>query len=135
MRRAGAGIRGGGEPEVLRAAPRVQRQRARQRGRRVRPYLPKENAHFVRVAKGSLLEARSWLLKGKRRRYWPEADYDRAWRLSCRTLKAMVRYLQYLDSCDGELPESIAGPRPAKKRAARKPKSPEQNPEPEEPRI
>ena len=98
-------------------------------------YLPKENAHFVRVAKGSLLEARSWLLKGKRRRYWPESDYEHAWRLSCRTLKALLRYLKYLDSCDGELPESIAGPRPAKKRAARKPKSPEQNPEPEEPRT
>jgi four helix bundle protein len=77
-------------------------------------YLPKENAHFVRIAKGSLLEARSWLLKGKRRGYWPESEYEQAWRLSCRTLKALLRYLQYLDSCDGQLPESIAGPRPAK---------------------
>jgi four helix bundle protein len=97
-------------------------------------YLPKENAHFVRVAKGSLLEARSWLLKGKRRRYWPEADYEHAWRLSCRTLKALLRYLKYLDSCEGQLPESIAGPRPARKRA-RKPKKPgtpnTRNPEPE----
>ena len=104
-------------------------------------YQPKENAQFVRVAKGSLLEARSWLLQGKRRSYWPEADYDRAWRLSCRTLKALLRYLQYLDSCHGQLPESIAGPRPAKKRRPRKPKNPRtrkgtpnpRNPEPEEP--
>ena len=92
-------------------------------------YLPKENAQFVRVAKGSLLEARSWLLQGKRRRYWPESDYEHAWRLSCRTLKALLRYLKYLDSCDGQLPDSIVGPRPARKRAARKP----ENPEPEEP--
>ena len=94
-------------------------------------YVPKQNAQFVRVAKGSLLEARSWLLKGKRRRYWPDSDYEHAWRLSCRTLKALLRYLKYLDSCDGQLPESIAGSRPAKKGAARK--NPEQNPEPEEP--
>jgi four helix bundle protein len=101
-------------------------------------YLPKENAQFVRVAKGSLLEARSWLLQGKRRRYWPPADYEPAWRLSCRTLKALLRYLRYLDSCDGQLPESIDGPRPAKKRG-RNPRTRNsgkpRNPEPKEPRT
>jgi len=74
-------------------------------------YLPKENAHFVRIAKASLVETRSWLLQGKRRNYWPPADDERAWRLSCRTLKATLNYLRYLDSCDGQLPASIAGPR------------------------
>jgi four helix bundle protein len=53
-------------------------------------YLPKENASFVRIAKGSLIETRNWLLKGKRRNYWPVADYEAAWRLSSRTLKAGV---------------------------------------------
>jgi four helix bundle protein len=65
---------------------------------------PRENAQFVRWAKGSLAETQTHLLHGKGRRYFSEEDFERAWNLSRRAIGATTRYWQYLDSCDGEVP-------------------------------
>jgi four helix bundle protein len=75
-------------------------------------YYPRENAYFVRVAKASLAETQDALLKCRRRKYWPPADFERAWRLSCRTMKAVPNYLRYLESCDGEIPGKPQPPDP-----------------------
>ncbi|HVL65964.1 MAG TPA: four helix bundle protein [Vicinamibacterales bacterium] len=74
-------------------------------------YFPKENAAFVRVAKASLLETRNYLQEGRTKRYWHPEQFSRAWRLSCRVLKAIVPYLLYLESCAGKLPADRQEPR------------------------
>ena len=66
---------------------------------------PRENAGFVRIAKGSLTETQNHLLKGDARGCWRSDDFARAWRLSCRVMKAIVPYLLYLEGCKGD-PES-----------------------------
>lgn len=66
---------------------------------------PRENAGFVQIAKASLTETQNHLLHGKRRGCWKADDYTNAWRLSCRTMKAIVPYLLYLEGCNGEVPE------------------------------
>ena len=60
---------------------------------------PSENAGFVRIAKASLTETQNHLLKGDARGCWRADDFKRAWRLSCRVMKAIVPYLLYLESC------------------------------------
>ena len=70
-------------------------------------YYPRENAAFVRCAKGSLTETENHLLLGKRRKWITEAAFNEAWELTERALKATTRYLAYLDSCDGRLPGSL----------------------------
>ncbi len=63
-------------------------------------YYPRANAGFVRIAKGSLTETQNHLKEGKSRGCWKEEDYTKAWRLSCRTMKAIVPYLRYLERCN-----------------------------------
>jgi four helix bundle protein len=60
---------------------------------------PRENAGFVRIAKGSLTETQNHLLRGNSRGCWTADDFTRAWRLSVRTMKAIVPYLRHLESC------------------------------------
>ena len=60
---------------------------------------PSENAGFVRIAKGSLTETQNHLLRGNSRGCWKADDFTTAWRLSVRTMKAIVPYLKYLESC------------------------------------
>ncbi|HJR59221.1 MAG TPA: four helix bundle protein [Vicinamibacterales bacterium] len=67
-------------------------------------YYPRENARFVRIAKASLTETQNHLQAGNRRDYWTAGDFEKAWRLSCRAMKAIVGYLRYLEGCHGELP-------------------------------
>lgn len=64
-------------------------------------YRPRENARFVRIAKGSLIETQTHLRRGKARDCWTPEDFERAWRLSCRTMKALVPYLRYLEALKG----------------------------------
>jgi four helix bundle protein len=66
---------------------------------------PRDNAGFVRIAKGSLTETQNHLIKGKSRGCWSADEFTRAWRLSCRAMKAIVPYLRYLESCKKD-PES-----------------------------
>lgn len=67
-------------------------------------YYPRENAPFVRWAKGSLTETENHLLLGKRRNWISAAAFDEAWQLAERALKATTRYLAYLESCEGRVP-------------------------------
>ena len=75
-------------------------------------YYPRENARFVRIAKGSLSESRTHLLHGRTEKYWSEDQFDQAWTLSRRAMGATVGWLRYLESCDGQIPETPAGPDP-----------------------
>jgi four helix bundle protein len=70
-------------------------------------YYPRENASFVRFAKGSLTETQNHLLLGKRRNWITEAAFNEAWALAERALKATTRYLRYLESCEGRAPGSV----------------------------
>ena len=63
---------------------------------------PRENAGFVRIAKASLTETQNHLLRGDSRGCWRADDFTRAWRVSVRTMKAIVPYLRYLESCKGD---------------------------------
>lgn len=67
-------------------------------------FYPTENAQFVRWAKGSLGETNNHLLYGKRHKYFDQADLEAALRLCRRAIGATTRYLQYLESCEGEVP-------------------------------
>jgi four helix bundle protein len=67
-------------------------------------FFPKVNANHVRIAKASLTETQNHLIHGNAQRYWTATDYERAWRLSCRTMKATTNYLLYLERCDNEVP-------------------------------
>ena len=67
-------------------------------------FYPRANAGFVRIAKASLTETQNHLQKGKSRRCWKAEDFTKAWRLSCRTMKAIVPYLRYLERCDRKGP-------------------------------
>lgn len=67
-------------------------------------YYPKSNAAFVRIAKGSLTETQNHLKHGRKKKYWNSDDYETAWRLSCRTMKATSHYLVYLEACNNEVP-------------------------------
>jgi four helix bundle protein len=116
-------------------------------------FYPTENAPFVNIAKASLEETQNHLLHGQRRRYWRQEDFDSAWKLSKRALGATLRYLQYLETCDGPVkpprntkpapPRPQPAPRPPKQPApvapepepqpAPEPTEPEEPEEPEEP--
>jgi four helix bundle protein len=54
---------------------------------------------FLTIAKGSLVETQNHLRDGRQRGYFSEEDYTRAWRLSCRALRANSRLRKYLRSC------------------------------------
>ena len=68
-------------------------------------YYPKQNAVFVRIAKGSLDETLNHLFHGKRRKYFARPDFDKAFRLADRALRATTRYLLYLESCEQDPPK------------------------------
>ena len=67
-------------------------------------YYPKQNAPYVRIANGSLEETVNHLFHGKRRKYFSRADFDKAYRLADRALRATTRYLLYLESCEKDPP-------------------------------
>ena len=73
-------------------------------------YYPNQNAPYVRIAKGSLEETVNHLLKGKRRKYFPPDDFNKAFRLAKRALGATTRYLLYLESCGKDPPDPRANP-------------------------
>ena len=94
-------------------------------------YYPTENAPYVNIAKASLEETQNHLLHGKRRHYWQQEDFDKAWTLAKRALGATLRYLHYLENCDGPVRpprKRVPSPRP---KPAPKPREPEEPAEPE----
>jgi four helix bundle protein len=91
-------------------------------------YYPKENVPYVNTAKASLEETQNHLLHGQRRRYWRQEDFEKAWTLSKRALGATLRYLHYLETCDGP----VRPPRNSKPKPRASPEPPGRA-EPEEP--
>ena len=89
-------------------------------------FKPRENANYVRWARGSLEETHNHLKHGHRRKYFEPAALQAAVKLVKRALGATTRYWQYLDSCDGEVPGQPPA-KPHRKRTAktaRHPKKP-----------
>ena len=63
-------------------------------------YRPKENAQFVRVAKGSANEVLALFIEAKDKGYLTERDFPRFQTTAKRTIGTLVPYLRYLDGCD-----------------------------------
>jgi four helix bundle protein len=53
-----------------------------------------DTANFLRVARASLGETQSHLLKGNRRKYWTEEEFTKAWELSDRTVRVTTGYMR-----------------------------------------
>jgi four helix bundle protein len=63
-------------------------------------YKPREFARFMRIALGSLGETQNHLRRGLNDRILSQPQFDRAWQLSVRAIKASKKLLAYLRSCD-----------------------------------
>jgi four helix bundle protein len=74
-------------------------------------YYPKENAQFVRWARGSLTEVQSHLLYAQRQRLFTEEDFKTAWAASESAIRTTTRYLRYLESCNNKRPANSPNPR------------------------
>jgi four helix bundle protein len=64
-------------------------------------FRPKENAQYVRVAKGSVYEILSLFIEGQDKGYIAAPDFPRYETAAKRAIGTTVRYLRYLESCDG----------------------------------
>jgi four helix bundle protein len=53
-----------------------------------------DTANFLRIARASLGEAQSHLLKGQRRKYWDEPTFQKAWDLSEHAIKVTTGYMK-----------------------------------------
>jgi aspartate/methionine/tyrosine aminotransferase len=53
-----------------------------------------DTANFLRIVRASLGETQSHLLKGRRRNYWDDAAFEKAWGLSDRTLRVTTGYMK-----------------------------------------
>jgi four helix bundle protein len=67
-------------------------------------FKPREFAHFMRIARGSLLETRNHLLDGRGKRYFSDEDAEHLLELQVRATIAATRLLRYLESCKGKAP-------------------------------
>ena len=67
-------------------------------------YKPREFARFVRIARRSLMETKNHLLDGQHSKYFKEPLASELITLCNRALGATTRLLQYLDSCNGRVP-------------------------------
>ena len=65
---------------------------------------PREFEQYTRWAKASLMETQNHLLHGKTEKYFSQADFEKAHRLSKRAVGATKGLNRYLRSCKGKLP-------------------------------
>jgi four helix bundle protein len=63
-------------------------------------YKPRDFARFMRIALGSLGETQNHLRRGLTDRILSQDQFDKAWPLSVRAIKASKRLLSYLKHCD-----------------------------------
>jgi four helix bundle protein len=75
--------------QIRRSATKAPAQIAEAFGRRS----PADTANMLRIARASLLETQSHLLKGNRRKHWTGEPFDKAWSLSDRTIRTTTGYL------------------------------------------
>ena len=67
-------------------------------------FRPRENAQYVRVAKGSAHEVLSLLIEARAKGYIRVGDFSRYETAANRTIGTLVGYLKYLESCDPDGP-------------------------------
>lgn len=67
-------------------------------------YDPPEFARFMNIAKGSLSETQNHLKHGLGENFFSAEDFEAAWRLNCRALRAANRLHAYLRSCGRKKP-------------------------------
>lgn len=67
-------------------------------------FRPKEFAHFLRIARASVLETRNHIEDGHTKKYFSDKDTTRLFDLQVRATKATTRLLRYLESCKGKAP-------------------------------
>ena len=74
-------------------------------------FAPREFARFLRIARGSLLETRSHILKGISKGYFTEDEGKSLLHLQSRATGAVTSLMRYLDSCKGKSPTGWDHPR------------------------
>ena len=95
---------------------------------------PREFEQYTRWAKASLMETQNHLLHGKTEKYFSQADFEKAHRLSKRAVGATKGLNRYLRSCKGKLPwENQENQKPGNQNP-RNQNPQNQNPEPLEPK-
>jgi four helix bundle protein len=63
-------------------------------------YKPRDFARFMRIAIASLGETQNHLRRGLNDRILSQEQFDKAWPLSIRAMKASKKLLSYLRGCD-----------------------------------
>ena len=91
-------------------------------------FRPRENAQYVRVAKGSANEVLALFIEAQTKGYIVPEDFPRFQTAANRAIGTLVGYLKYLETCDPEGPNH----RPPKRRKPRRRSEPG-NPEPRNP--
>jgi four helix bundle protein len=84
-------------------------------------YYPRDNARFVRVAKGSLTEVLMHMIKVRRQGFAPPEECDDVCILARRARGAVTGYVRYLESADAPRPPSAPRKDP-RARARRNPR-------------
>jgi four helix bundle protein len=79
-------------------------------------YRPRENAQFVRIAKGSAHEVLNLFIEAQTRGYISTQDFPRFETAANRAIGTIVRYLQYLETCDPEGPSNNEADKPKRPR-------------------
>ena len=67
-------------------------------------FRPRDNANFVRIAKGLAQEVHSLLIEALSKSYISREDFVRFETAANRAIGTLVSYLTYLDSCDPDGP-------------------------------
>jgi four helix bundle protein len=67
-------------------------------------FKPREFAHFVRIARASLVETRNHIQDGSTKGYFKPDETTRLLNLQERASMVSTRLLRYLDSCKGKAP-------------------------------
>ena len=73
-------------------------------------FRPREFAHFLRIAAGSLHETKNHLLDGLDRGYLSAPEHERLRRLCLRAIKANARLVDYLLTCNRHGPSEPREP-------------------------
>jgi four helix bundle protein len=70
-------------------------------------FRPKENAQFVRVAKGSANEVLALFIEARVKGFLSPEEFQRFKTAADRAIGTIVGYVKYLDSCDPEDPSTV----------------------------
>lgn len=73
-------------------------------------FRPRENAQYVRVAKGSANEVLNLLIEAHAKGFLSSEEFARYKTAADRAIGTLVRYLQYLEHCDPEQPHRATPP-------------------------